>query len=214
MTGVLIGGCTGRRRAGAGGLRRSEARREFGGGESVERPQDWRRFGLMATTTLPPQAEMYHACRDRDAAYDGVFFTAVRTTGIFCRPTCPAKKPRRQNVEFYPTVRNALLAGYRPCKRCRPMEPNGTAPSWLEPLIEQVGRDPLRRWREADLRSLGLAPNRVRRWFLAESWNDVSCVPTRTAPGSRLGQDQGGRRSHCGGLRSRLRIAQRIPRGV
>ncbi len=47
------------------------------------------------------------------------------------------------------------------------MEPNGTAPSWLEPLIEQVGRDPLRRWREADLRSLGLAPNRVRRWFLA-----------------------------------------------
>ncbi len=115
--------------------------------------------------TLPSPSEMQAALRGRDASYDGVFFTAVKTTGIFCRPTCPAKRPRPENVEFFPTAHDALLAGFRPCRRCRPMEPGGERPPWLAPLLEEVEKDPSRRWRDRDLRARGLEPGRVRRWF-------------------------------------------------
>src|SRR5262245_43729802 len=62
----------------------------------------------------------FRALKARDARFDGLFFTAVRTTGIFCRPVCPARTPLRQNVEFYPNAAAAQAAGYRPCLRCRP----------------------------------------------------------------------------------------------
>ena len=123
--------------------------------------------GMNMTATLPPAPETYRALCERDASYEGVFFAAIRTTGIFCRPTCMARRPRRENVEYYPSARDALLAGYRPCKRCRPLERNGTPPSWLCPLMREVEEDPARRWRDADLRRLGIDPGRVRRWFKA-----------------------------------------------
>jgi AraC family transcriptional regulator of adaptative response/methylated-DNA-[protein]-cysteine methyltransferase len=109
---------------------------------------------------------MYRALAERDSAYDGVFFAAVRTTGIFCRPTCAAKTPNQENVEFYPSIDQALSAGYRPCKRCKPMEPAGAAPEWLEPLLARVEEEPTRRWKDEDLRRENLDPLRVRRWFL------------------------------------------------
>jgi AraC family transcriptional regulator, regulatory protein of adaptative response / methylated-DNA-[protein]-cysteine methyltransferase len=56
----------------------------------------------------------------RDPAFDGLFFTAVRTTGIYCRPICPVKQPLTRNVRYYPTAAAAETAGYRPCLRCRP----------------------------------------------------------------------------------------------
>jgi AraC family transcriptional regulator of adaptative response/methylated-DNA-[protein]-cysteine methyltransferase len=56
----------------------------------------------------------------RDPAYDGLFFTAVKTTGIYCRPVCPVKQPLTRNVSFYPSAAAAEQAGYRPCLRCRP----------------------------------------------------------------------------------------------
>jgi AraC family transcriptional regulator of adaptative response / DNA-3-methyladenine glycosylase II len=62
----------------------------------------------------------YRAITLRDARFDGRFFTAVRTTGIYCRPVCPARTPRSENVTFYPTAAAAQEAGYRPCLRCRP----------------------------------------------------------------------------------------------
>jgi AraC family transcriptional regulator of adaptative response/methylated-DNA-[protein]-cysteine methyltransferase len=110
---------------------------------------------------------MYRAVTRRDASYEGVFITAVRTTGIFCRPVCPAKKPRFENVEFYGSVRDALLAGYRPCRRCRPMQQNGDIPDWLVTLLDEVESDPAKRWRDADLRARAIDPSRVRRWFKA-----------------------------------------------
>jgi len=116
-------------------------------------------------TTLPPAPEMYQALCDRDATYEGVFFAGIRTTGIFCRPTCSARNPRSENVEYYGSTRDALLAGYRPCKRCRPLQPNGATPDWLQPLLDEVERDPSRRWKDADLREMMLDPGRVRRWF-------------------------------------------------
>lgn len=72
----------------------------------------------------------YRAVASRDARFDGRFFTAVRTTGIYCRPVCPAVTPRRKNVTFYACAAAAEQAGFRPCKRCRPEASPGT-PAWL-----------------------------------------------------------------------------------
>jgi len=73
--------------------------------------------------------QRYHAAASKDARFDGVFFTAVRTTGVYCRPSCPAITPKRANVTFYPTAAAAQQAGYRACKRCRPDASPGS-PDW------------------------------------------------------------------------------------
>src|SRR5690242_16110609 len=73
--------------------------------------------------------QRYHAASSKDARFDGVFFTAVSSTGIYCRPSCPAMTPRRANVSFYPTAAAAQQAGYRACKRCRPDATPGS-PEW------------------------------------------------------------------------------------
>jgi AraC family transcriptional regulator of adaptative response / DNA-3-methyladenine glycosylase II len=62
----------------------------------------------------------YRAIKLRDARFDGRFFTAVKTTGIYCRPVCPARTPRSESVTFFPTAAAAQEAGFRPCLRCRP----------------------------------------------------------------------------------------------
>lgn len=76
------------------------------------------------------QQDIYNRARlARDARFDGQFYVAVHTTGIYCRPICPANSPRRENVSFYPTAAAAGEAGYRPCLRCRPESAPGT-PAW------------------------------------------------------------------------------------
>src|SRR6185369_4503151 len=62
----------------------------------------------------------YRALCARDGRFDGVFFTAVGSTGIYCRPVCPAKTPHKKNCRFFPTAAAAEAAGFRPCLRCRP----------------------------------------------------------------------------------------------
>ena len=62
----------------------------------------------------------YEALKSRDGRFDGRFFTAVLTTGVYCRPVCPARTPKRENGEFYPSAAAAEDAGFRPCLRCRP----------------------------------------------------------------------------------------------
>src|SRR3954465_281560 len=71
----------------------------------------------------------YHAIQSRDARFDGVFFTAVTSTGIYCRPSCPARPPRAENVRFFPTAAAAQAAGFRACLRCRPDAAPGS-PEW------------------------------------------------------------------------------------
>jgi AraC family transcriptional regulator, regulatory protein of adaptative response / methylated-DNA-[protein]-cysteine methyltransferase len=117
------------------------------------------------TLRLPALDDLWKAFVARDSEWDGVFVTGVRTTGIFCRPTCTARKPLRENVEFFATTHEALFAGYRPCKRCRPMEPVGHAPDWIRSLLVKMEADISRRWRNADLRAEGIDPDRARRWF-------------------------------------------------
>lgn len=114
---------------------------------------------------LPPPNEMLDAFMRRDASYDGIFFTGVRTTGIFCLPSCPARKPQRQNVVFFRSVREALFDGFRPCKRCRPTRRPGETPVEVAALLEELAEDPGRRLRDHDLRERGLDPVRIRRWF-------------------------------------------------
>lgn len=64
--------------------------------------------------------QRWQAVLDNDRRYDGAFFYGVASTGIFCRPSCPSRPPRRDRVRFFPTADAALAAGFRPCKRCRP----------------------------------------------------------------------------------------------
>ena len=71
----------------------------------------------------------YRAVSSRDARFDGWFVTAVTTTGIYCRPSCPATTPKRRNVTFHPTAAAAQLAGFRACRRCRPDASPGS-PEW------------------------------------------------------------------------------------
>ena len=131
---------------------------------------------------------MMQAFLDGDASFDGIFLTAVRTTGIFCRPTCPARKPKPENVQFYGTPHEALLSGYRPCKRCRPLEPAGDTPAWLRPLLADLEQDPTRRWKDQDLQELGLNPKRVRRWFQAHHGMSFHAYNRARRLGSALGQ--------------------------
>lgn len=123
-------------------------------------------LGPMQPHLLPPVTDMYRALETRDTSYDGMFYLAVRTTGIFCRPSCPARKPLRQNIEFYATPREALVAGYRPCKRCHPLEADGSLPDWADALIHEIEADPSQRLTDADLRARHLEPATVRRFFL------------------------------------------------
>lgn len=150
------------------------------------------RFRLMNTPAMPPRPEMLDAFSRRDPSYDGVFVTAVRTTGIFCRPTCPARKPKPGNVDFFATPRDALLAGYRPCLRCRPMSNAGAPPNWLEPLLRRVEDDPARRWTDADLRALELSPSRVRRWFKRHHGMTFHAYSRARRLGSALGRIRNG----------------------
>ncbi len=119
----------------------------------------------MESTNLPDRQVMYEALVNKDSSFEGVFFAAVTTTGIFCRPTCTARKPKPENVRFFPTAKSALAYGFRPCKVCRPMEPDGAHPEWIRPLIAAVHRDPGVRLRNADLENMGMNPGRVSRWF-------------------------------------------------
>ena len=115
--------------------------------------------------SMPSEDVMYQALLANDASFEGTFIVAVKTTGIFCRPTCHARKPKRENVEFFASTKEALDHGYRPCRKCVPMSLKGELPAWLKPVFEQLESGLDRKMADSDLRELGLDPNRVRRWF-------------------------------------------------
>ncbi len=114
----------------------------------------------------PTTIEMRKALMGRDASYDGIFFVCVKSTGIFCRPSCPARKPLPRNVVFQSTVRDCLLDGFRPCRRCRPLAVGGKSPDWLDAVLDHVEQHPAERLADDSLRPLGADPHRVRRYFV------------------------------------------------
>jgi AraC family transcriptional regulator of adaptative response/methylated-DNA-[protein]-cysteine methyltransferase len=107
----------------------------------------------------------YKAFMERDPSFEGVFVVAVKTTGIFCRPTCPAK-PKRENVVFYSSPNEAMLNGYRPCKICKPLEKVGDPPAGIRLLLKHLEENTAVKLKDSDLENLGLEPHQVRRWFL------------------------------------------------
>ncbi|HXG67619.1 MAG TPA: trifunctional transcriptional activator/DNA repair protein Ada/methylated-DNA--[protein]-cysteine S-methyltransferase [Blastocatellia bacterium] len=114
---------------------------------------------------LPSTQTMYRALLNRDTSFEGVFYVGVKTTGIFCRPTCPARKPRPENVEYFATPRDALYGGYRPCSRCSPMDREKRLPELVRRLRDVVEQSPTGRLSNAELRALGIDPSTARRQF-------------------------------------------------
>ena len=113
----------------------------------------------------PSDDTLYAALLARDAAYDGYAYAAVRTTGIFCRLTCPARKPKRAHVIFFETAAECLEAGFRPCLRCRPLSTGREPEPAVSALIDFLEQEPDRRWGERDLIERGYDPSTVRRQF-------------------------------------------------
>jgi AraC family transcriptional regulator of adaptative response/methylated-DNA-[protein]-cysteine methyltransferase len=114
---------------------------------------------------LPSIRVMTEAFARKDPAFDGTFFAAVKTTGIFCRPVCQARPARRENLEFFATAQAALAAGFRPCKLCKPLDATHP-PALVQRLLELVEQKP-GRVSERDLREMGIEPSTARRQFLA-----------------------------------------------
>ncbi|HDG1704106.1 TPA: methylated-DNA--[protein]-cysteine S-methyltransferase [Kluyvera ascorbata] len=108
----------------------------------------------------------YQALLARAPEYTGVFYVGVKTTGVFCIAVCRARKPKRENVEFYRDFKSALDAGYHPCKVCRPTENACSAPDYIEQALALVRQTPKVRISDARLRDSNISPERVRRWFL------------------------------------------------
>lgn len=109
--------------------------------------------------------ERFAAIRARDTRFDGMFFTCVRSTGIFCRPSCPARTPHRAGVEFVPSAAAAVAAGYRACKRCGPTAPPGSPDA--DPAGSLAGRA-LRLIDAGALDEDGTVPELARRLAVSE----------------------------------------------
>jgi AraC family transcriptional regulator of adaptative response/methylated-DNA-[protein]-cysteine methyltransferase len=109
---------------------------------------------------------MYQASLNKDTAFEGLFYTAVKTTGIFCRPACTARKPKKENVEFFKTSKECILKGYRPCKVCKPLEKLNETPEYIKALIAELSENPSLKFKDYDLVKRGLKPTQIRRWFL------------------------------------------------
>src|ERR1700756_2782727 len=175
-------------------------------GDNVRKRRDWQRR-LEDTHRMELDHEAcYRAISTRDARFDGRIFIAVRTTRIYCRPICPARTPKRENVTFFATASAAQEAGYRPCLRCRP-ESSPDLGAWRGTsntvsralaLIEAgamdsgdvdalasrlgVGERQLRRLFRQHLGASPVAVAQTRRVLLAKQLIVETTIPMREAP--------------------------------
>ena len=113
---------------------------------------------------LSPQI-MYRASLEKNSEFEGVFWMGVKTTGIFCRPTCTARKPKAENVEFFHSTKDAILKGYRPCKVCKPLENPEETPPYIREILKELRENPSLKFKDYDLVKRGLNPATLRRWF-------------------------------------------------
>ncbi len=114
---------------------------------------------------LPDDDALYDALLARDAGFDGRAYVGVTSTGVFCRLTCPARKPKRENCVFFDTIGRCIEAGFRACLRCHPMAPEAEGEPVVARLLEMLNTEPARRWLESDIAALGMDPSTVRRAF-------------------------------------------------
>ena len=130
----------------------------------------------------------YRAVKTRDSRFDGRFFTAVRSTGVYCRPICPAQTPRRENCTFYVSAAAAQEAGYRPCLRCRP-EVSPGLPAWqgtsatVSRALRMIAEGALDEGSVEQLAErLGIGERHLRRLFLEQ----LSASPVEVAQTQRV----------------------------
>lgn len=114
---------------------------------------------------LPSSKTMYRALLKKDSTFEGVFYVGVKTTGIFCRPTCPARKPKSENVEYFASTKEALYGGYRPCLKCNPLDKEKKPPMLVLKLREAVEKSPTGKFTDYDLIKMGIEPSTARRQF-------------------------------------------------
>lgn len=114
---------------------------------------------------LPDQPTLYAALLARDERYDGQAFVCVSSTGVFCRLTCPARKPKAENCTFFPTIGECIEAGYRACKRCHPLQAAASADPTIGVLLHALDERPYLRWSEQHVEQLGYELSTVRRSF-------------------------------------------------
>lgn len=131
--------------------------------------------------------DLYAAIIARDYRFDGKFFVAVKTTGVYCRPICPAR-PKIENVEFFPDAASAEKAGYRPCLRCRP-ECAPLSPAWfgkkavVQRALKLIARNEFHRTREDEFAArLGVSARHLRRLFEEE----IGQTPKQISDNNRL----------------------------
>ena len=114
---------------------------------------------------LPDHDTLYQALLDRDDRYDGQAYVGVSTTGVFCRLTCPARKPKSENCTFYASVGECIEAGFRACKRCNPLRPMAESDPAISTLLAALDERPEYRWSQGDIERMGLDLSAVRRSF-------------------------------------------------
>ncbi|WP_284775397.1 trifunctional transcriptional activator/DNA repair protein Ada/methylated-DNA--[protein]-cysteine S-methyltransferase [Agrobacterium sp. lyk4-40-TYG-31] len=114
---------------------------------------------------LPDPDTLYAAPLARDECFDGQAFVCVSSTGVFCRLTCPARKPKRENCTFYATIGECVEAGFRPCKRCHPLQAAALADPAIAALLHALDTRPDLRWSEDHVIRLGYDPSTIRRSF-------------------------------------------------
>jgi AraC family transcriptional regulator of adaptative response/methylated-DNA-[protein]-cysteine methyltransferase len=114
---------------------------------------------------LPDHDTLYAALLNRNPDYDGRAYVCVTSTGIFCRLTCPARKPKPDNCLFFATIGECIEAGFRACKRCHPLAPSAEADPMIGALLAALDARPDLRWREGHVTQMGFDPSTVRRSF-------------------------------------------------
>lgn len=119
----------------------------------------------MTITSATRIRDYYQALLDRNPEYVGIFFAGVKTTSIFCLPTCRARKPKKENVQFFSTFKEALEHGFRPCKICNPTENAQQTPKEVEMAIALVKNNPKSKISDEELRKHDISPDFLRRWF-------------------------------------------------
>ncbi len=115
--------------------------------------------------TAKNKQEYYEALLNKKTEYEGIFYVGVKTTGVFCHSTCPARKPKFENCEFFETAAQALLASFRPCKRCRPLSHPHHVSQLVQTLVEAVDENPEKRWKDKDFQQLSVDASTARRQF-------------------------------------------------
>jgi AraC family transcriptional regulator, regulatory protein of adaptative response / methylated-DNA-[protein]-cysteine methyltransferase len=109
--------------------------------------------------------EYYQALINKDSSYEGIFYVGVKTTSIFCRPTCPARKPKFEHCEFFENAEQALLASFRPCKRCKPLSHPNQVSDLVQKLVDAIEENPEKRWMDRDFKATSIDASTARRQF-------------------------------------------------